>query len=85
MTSGPILRRWEALSARAQAAVAFPVAFGVMLVFHLGLFPRLSFGLSAGYAVFWGAILTALVVVASRAERARRAQEERKRQGGDDS
>lgn len=85
MTPGPLLRRWEALSAGAQAAVAFPVAFGVMLVFHLGLFPRLSFGLSAGYAVFWGAILTALVVVASRAERARRTHDERTQQGGDDS
>ncbi len=76
----PLVRRWEALSARAQAAIGFPVAFALMLLIHLGPFNQPT-ARAVGYAVFWGAILTALLVVASRAERARRLEDERKRQG----
>ena len=34
----PLVRRWEALSARAQGAIGFPSAFVLMLVIHLGPF-----------------------------------------------
>ena len=71
-----LVRRWEALSARAQAAIGFPVAFVLMLLIHLGPFNQ-PMGRAIAYAVFWGAILTGLLVVASRAERARRLEDER--------
>jgi len=76
-----LLRRWEALSARTQAVVAFPIAFVLMLLLHLGPFNQ-PVGRAIGYAVFWGAIATAALVAASRAERARRLERERKRPGG---
>jgi hypothetical protein len=78
VTDGSLVRRWEALSARTQAAIAFPVAFVVMLLLHLGPFNQPT-ARALGYAVFWGAILTAAIVVASRAERARRLDRERGR------
>lgn len=84
MTQGPFVRRWEALSARAQAAIAFPLAFVAMLLIHLGPFNQPT-ARAIGYAVFWGAILTALLVVASRAERARRLDEERRGRPDDES
>ena len=76
------MRRWEALSAWAQAGIAFPVAFVLMLVIHLGPFNQ-PMARAIGYAMFWGAILTALLVVASRAERARRLDNERKQRRGE--
>lgn len=81
MTPPPLLRRWEALSARAQAAIAFPVAAVLMLLIHLGPFNQPT-GRAIGYAVFWGAVLTALLVVASRAERAKRLENDRDRREG---
>lgn len=81
MTPGPLVRHWEALSARAQAGIAFPVSFVLLLVIHLGPFNQPA-GRAIGYGVFWGAILTALLVVASRAERARRLENERKQDRG---
>lgn len=77
MASPPsLVRRWEALSARAQGAIGFPVAFVLMLLIHLGPFNQ-PMGRAIAYAVFWGVILTGLLVVASRAERARRLEDER--------
>jgi hypothetical protein len=78
-----IVSWWEARSARTQAAIGFPVAFVLMLLIHLGPFNQPT-GRAVAYAVFWGAILTGLLVVASRAERARRLENERKRPGGKD-
>ena len=72
------MRRWEALSARTQAAIAFPVAAVVMFLIHIGPFNQPT-GRAIGYAVFWGAVLTGLLVVASRAERAKRLENERDR------
>ena len=78
-----LVRRWEALSARLQALVAFPAAFVVMLLLHLGPFNQ-PLWRAIGYAVFWGGLLTAALVVASRAERARRLEQERRaRRSGD--
>lgn len=76
-TPPPLVRRWEALSARVQGAIGFPVAFVLMLLLHLGPFNQ-PMGRAIAYAVFWGAILTGLLVVASRAERVRRLEDERK-------
>ncbi len=76
MSSGSLVRRWEALSARTQAVIALPIAFVVMLLIHLGPFNQ-PMGRAIGYGVFWGVILTGLLVVASRAERARRMERER--------
>ena len=81
MSRSAFVRRWEALSARTQAAVGFPVAFVLMLLIHLGPFNQPT-GRALLYAVFWGVILTALLVVASRAERARRLENQRKAGGG---
>ncbi len=82
MTPRPLVHRWEALSAWAQAGIGFPVAFVLMLLIHLGPFNQPTVR-AIGYAVFWGAILTALLVVASRAERARRLENERRDGRGD--
>ena len=73
----PLVRRWEGLSAWTQALVAFPVAFVAMLLLHLGPFNQPALR-AVGYAVFWGAIATAAIVVASRAERAKRSERERR-------
>lgn len=76
MARESLVRRWEALSARTQAIVGFPLAFVLMLLIHLGPFNQPA-GRAVAYAVFWGAIVTGLLVVASRAERARRLENER--------
>jgi hypothetical protein len=74
-----VIERWEALSARAQGAIAFPVATVLMFFIHIGPFDQ-PLGRAVGYALFWGAILTALIVIASRAERAKRLERERTRE-----
>lgn len=76
------MRRWEALSARTQGAVALPAAFVLMLLLHLGPFNQ-PLWRAIGYAVFWGVILSAMLVIASRAERHRRAERDRTRPGGE--
>lgn len=76
------MRRWEALSARAQAAIAFPVAALLMFLIHIGPFNQ-PLGRAIGYAVFWGGVLTALLVVASRAERHKRLENERSKSEDD--
>lgn len=77
-----MIERWEALSARAQGAIAFPVATVLMFFIHIGPFNQ-PLGRAVGYALFWGAILTALLVIASRSERAKRLERERT-EGKDD-
>jgi hypothetical protein len=71
-----LLRRWEALPARAQLAIVFPIASLVLWVGHVTLLnqPR---GRGFLYGIFWGAILAVLVVYATQNEvRKRRAREE---------
>jgi len=72
---------WESRPAGTQIAIVLPVAVVAMFAFHRGLFPHLPLPLDVTYAVFWGAVLTALVVVATRSEAARR---RRDHPGGDD-
>jgi hypothetical protein len=74
-----LVRRWEALPAQVQAAIVFPPAAVLLALVHVALFD-LPVALVISYGIFWGGVLTALVVMASRAERHRRA--ERERQGG---
>ena len=76
------MRRWEALPARTQAAIAFPVAALLMFLIHIGPFNQ-PLGRAIGYAVFWGGVLTALLVVASRAERHKRLENERSKSEDD--
>lgn len=65
------LRRWEDLHVGVQVATLAPVAILVLWVAHVLLMNQpLLRGFS--YGVFWGLIVTALVVGASRSERARR-------------
>lgn len=82
MAPPPLVRRWEALSARTQAAIAFPIAAVLMFLIHIGPFNQPT-GRAIAYAVFWGGVLTALLVVASRAERHKRLENERNRSEGD--
>lgn len=65
------LRRWEDLHVVAQVALLGPVAVLVMWAAHV-LFMNQPLGRGFAYGVFWGLIATALVVGASRSERARR-------------
>lgn len=78
-----MIEHWEALSARAQGAIAFPVATLLMFLLHIGPFNQ-PVGRAIGYALFWGAVLTALIVIASRAERAKRLERERNEGRGPD-
>ncbi|HJZ61422.1 MAG TPA: hypothetical protein VKD47_04600 [Miltoncostaeaceae bacterium] len=73
---GSLVRRWEALPAQVQAAIVFPPAAVVLALLHLALFD-LPVALVISYGIFWGGVVTALVVMASRAERARRAERDR--------
>jgi hypothetical protein len=57
--------------------VVLPVAIAAMFGFHAGFFPHLSLGLDITYAIFWGLLLTALVVVGTRSEARKRRERER--------
>jgi hypothetical protein len=54
-----------------------------MFLLHIGPFNQ-PVGRAIGYALFWGAVLTALIVIASRAERAKRLERERNEGRGPD-
>jgi hypothetical protein len=65
------LRKWEDLHVAAQVAIFAPVAIVVLWFGHV-VFLNQPVGRGFGYGVFWGVILTAVVVGASRSEKARR-------------
>lgn len=65
------LRRWEGLHVAAQVGVMLPLAILALWAVHIALLNQ-PVGRGLAYGVFWGAIATALVVGASRSERARR-------------
>jgi len=65
------LRRWEDLHVAAQVAIVAPVAIIVLWVVHVTLLAQ-PVGRGLAYGVFWGLIVTAAVVGASRSEKARR-------------
>lgn len=73
--TGRLLRWWESRPTGVQAAVALPVCMGAMLAFHLGPL-RQPFWRGLSYAVFWGVLAAALIIVATKAEAAKRRQAE---------
>lgn len=70
-TPSPLLRRWEELNPGVQIALVAPLAILLLWGVHVGLLNQPALR-GFGYGVFWGLLLTAAVVGASRAERARR-------------
>jgi hypothetical protein len=63
--------RWEELHPGLQVAIVAPLAILVMWAAHVWFMGQpVVRGLS--YGVFWGAILTGIVIAATRSERARR-------------
>lgn len=65
------LRRWEDLHVGVQVAVVAPLAILLLWAAHVFLLNQPVWrGLS--YGVFWGLLVTAAVVGATRSERARR-------------
>ncbi len=74
--ASPWVKRWEGLSSGVQAAVAMPIAAVLMFLLHIGPLNQPT-ARAIGYSLFWGAIATVAVVVASRSERARRLERER--------
>jgi hypothetical protein len=65
------LRRWEELHVAAQIAIVAPLAILLLWGLHVTLLAQPVWrGLA--YGVFWGLLLTAAVVGATRSERARR-------------
>ena len=68
---GPVRDRWEALETRVQAAIALPVL--LIFFFFLNLVPfSQPLGSSVLYAVIEGGLFTAFLLLATRAEKARR-------------
>ena len=74
-TGGPprIVLWWEALHPAAQIAIVGPIAVALLFVLHVGPLNQPT-GRGFGYAVFWGVIVTGLIVGASRAEHAKRSR-----------
>lgn len=70
-TSAQLLRRWEGLHVAVQLAVVTPLAVALLWGAHVGLMNQ-PIWRGLGYGVFWGLLLTAAVVGASRSEAARR-------------
>jgi hypothetical protein len=66
-----IVRRWEALEAGHQAAIAFPLLAVLLLLLHLGLLNQ-PLGRAIGYGLFWAVPATWAVVTASQHERRKR-------------
>lgn len=65
------LRVWEDLHIVAQVAIVLPLAVVLLWAGHVALLNQPA-GRGLAYGVFWGALLTAAVVGASRSEKARR-------------
>jgi hypothetical protein len=66
-----VVLRWERLHPAVQIAIVGPISVALLWVIHVGPLNQPA-GRGFGYAVFWGVIVTGLVVGASRAEHARR-------------
>lgn len=75
-----LLRRWEGLSTPVQVVAAFVASVIFMFLLHIGPF-RQPLGRAIGYAVFWGVLMAGGIMVATRAEQAKRraADEQRKK------
>ncbi len=73
-----LVRRWEDLPSRAQLAIALPVAIIVLFVIHVTLLNQ-PLWRGFGYGVFWGVLAAAVILVATRTEKAKRDQQARGR------
>jgi hypothetical protein len=65
------LRRWEDLHPGVQLAIVGPLSIGLLWLAHVELLNQ-PLWRGFGYGVFWGLLVTAAVVGATRSERARR-------------
>jgi hypothetical protein len=65
------LRRWEDLHVAVQVAIVAPVAILLLWFGHV-VFLNQPVGRGLAYGIFWGLLVTAAVVGASRSEKARR-------------
>ena len=70
-----LIIRWENLHVGVQVAAAFAVSVIVLWVGHVVLLNQ-PLGRGFVYAIFWGVLLTAVIVGATRSERARRLRAE---------
>ncbi|MFN2466196.1 MAG: hypothetical protein ABR598_08040 [Candidatus Dormibacteria bacterium] len=68
--------RWEALAPRAQASIAFPILVVLTFLLNVGPFAQ-PLVRAIVYGVIEGAAFTALLVYASKVEKARRDGQER--------
>jgi hypothetical protein len=66
-----LVRRWEGLHIMTQVAIVLPIAMVAMWALHITLLNQPQ-GRAIAYGVFWGVLLTAAIVGASRSEKARR-------------
>lgn len=66
-----LITRWEDLHLGVQMAASFVVALIVLTFVHWA-FLNQPMGRAFWYGVFWGAIAAVVIVLATRAERARR-------------
>ena len=65
------MRIWEDLHIVAQVAIVLPLSVVLLWAAHIVLLNQPA-GRGLAYGAFWGALLTAAVVGASRSEKARR-------------
>jgi cobalamin synthase len=66
-----LIMQWEDLHIGVQAAAAFVVSFVLLVIAHIALLNQ-PLGRALWYGLFWGVIATVIVVLGTRAERARR-------------
>ena len=71
-----LLRRWENLPIGVQVLIAVPTGLVFMFLLHLGPFKQ-PVGRAISYAFFWGLLLGGGIIIATRAERARRRDREK--------
>lgn len=74
MSRPDLVARWEGLPARRQVAIAYPTITILLLALHVAFFHRITVARSIGYAIFEGALITGLLVLATQSEIARKHQ-----------
>jgi hypothetical protein len=78
-----LLRRWEALTATTQIAIAFPPLGVILFLINLGPFHQ-PLWRSVLYGIIEGGILTGLLLVATVTERGKRRKGQSERDEDDD-
>lgn len=66
-----LITRWEDLHIGVQAVCAFVVSFVILVIAHIALLNQ-PLGRALWYGLFWGVLATVIIVLGTRAERARR-------------